>query len=158
MVTGPGPGAAAHAARPSAGPRARGALAAAVIGLAAAGAAIVGLVKTTAHTTAVVSSAKTITASPRIPLTGPELVALTGRPAEYGPLADPQRRAACLRILGYPETVPVLGARTLGPGDATTVVLVLAGRGPDDLVGLQVRAECGTGPGGLVGKTSVRRS
>ena len=47
------------------------------------------------------SSITVVAAAADIPLSDPQLVALLTRSPDYGPLADPQRRASCLDGLGY---------------------------------------------------------
>ncbi len=87
------------------------------------------------------TSARTITATPELPLPPAELVALAAQPWDAGPLADPQRRASCLAGLGYPSA-NVLGARTMPVSGRPAVVLVLSGDGAGDLRAVAVRPDC----------------
>jgi hypothetical protein len=101
------------------------------------------------------TSARTITAAPRIPLSAAELVALTGQDAELGTLADNRRRAACLADIGHPGAAGVLGARELTVAGRAAIVLVLAGARPGDLVAVAVEPDCGDKRGTAVARTTV---
>ncbi|GAY18667.1 hypothetical protein [Mycobacterium sp. shizuoka-1] len=148
---------AAHARHPVA----RGRLVAAAVGagaaLVAAGIGTAALMKTTGSTASTLTSASLITVTPTMPITGRELNALVARSPDFGPLADPKRRAACLSALGYAGSVQVLGAQTLQVDGRPAVVLVLPGDQPDVLVGVAVAANCSSVDTGLIADTTVRR-
>jgi hypothetical protein len=157
----PGPaaaGGAAHAARPPANTRR---LVAALVGaaalLAAIGIGTAALLRSPGPTRSAVTSANTITVAPTIPLSGRELAALVDRSPDFGPLADPKRRAACLSGLGYPSSVQVLGAEPLRVDGRPAVVLVLPGERPGDLVALAVAPSCSAVDTGLIADTTARR-
>ena len=157
----PGPvaaGAAAHAARPPANTRR---LVAALVGAAALVAAIgigtAALLRSPGATRSAVTSARTITVAPTVPLSGRELAALVDRSPDFGSLADPTRRAACLSGLGYPGSVQVLGAEPLHVDGRPAVVLVLPGEQPGDLVALAVAPSCSAVDTGLIADTTARR-
>ena len=105
--------------------------------------------------TSTATSARTITAAPRIPLSAAELVDLTGRAAELGTLGDHRRRAACLADVGHPGAVGVLGARELTVAGRAAIVPVLPGARPGDLVAVAVEPECGNTRGAAVARTTV---
>lgn len=92
---------------------------------------------------------------PTVPLTGPQLVGLLSAPPQYGLLADPQRRGACLEGLGHPG-VPVLGARPVDMGGRPAVLLLLPADATDVLA-VVVDAGCHRAHGGLLAETVVRR-
>lgn len=94
---------------------------------------------------------------PTVPLTGPELAGLLSAPPEYGPLADPGRRAGCLEGLGHPASTPVLGARTVTMGGRPAVVLLLPARTASDVVAVVVDAGCHAAHSGLLAETVVKR-
>lgn len=149
---------AAHAARPPARNRrlvAAGIGAAAV--LAAVGVGTTALLRSNDSTHSALTSAETITVTPTIPLTSRDLVALVGRSPDFGPLADPKKRSSCLTGLGYPGSQQVLGAEQLQIDGQPTILLVLAGENPDELVALAVAPTCSSVTTGLVADTTVRR-
>nr|WP_090346666.1 hypothetical protein [Mycolicibacterium malmesburyense]CRL79271.1 hypothetical alanine rich protein [Mycolicibacterium malmesburyense] len=96
-------------------------------------------------------------ARPSVPLTGPQLVGLLATPPEYGPLSDPDRRAACLEGLGRSATTPVLGAEAVDMGGRPAVVLLLPGQAADDVVAVVVDAGCRAAHSGLLAETVVKR-
>src|SRR5258705_5416331 len=59
-----------------------------------------------------------------LPLSNPQIVGLLSRSPDYGPLADPERRASCLAGLGYSAATAALGAK---PGGTAGGALVLLG-------------------------------
>ncbi len=158
VAPGPVAGAAAHAARPPANARR---LVAAVVGatalLAAIGIGTAALLHPPGSNRSAVTSAHTITVAPTVPLSGRELAALVDRSPDFGSLADPKRRAACLSGLGYPGSVQVLGAEPLHVDGRPAVVLVLPGERPGDLVALAVAPSCSAVDTGLIADTTVRR-
>jgi hypothetical protein len=95
--------------------------------------------------------------SPTVPLTVPQLIGLLSTPPDYGPLADPQRRAACLEGLGHPATTPVLGARPLAMDGRHPAVLLLLPTDADDVRAVVVDAGCHAAHKGLLAETVVRR-
>jgi hypothetical protein len=148
-----------HAARPG---RPHYRLAAAACGLLAAVAALVvggnALVKDPSQAgSAGPASASLITVDPRVPLTAGELSALVHRAPDFGDLADPKRRASCLNGLGYPGSMQVLGAAPVQVNGNATIVLVLPGDHPDELVALAVRPNCSSMGTGLIADTTVTR-
>jgi hypothetical protein len=105
-------------------------------------------------------SAEQITA-PRpaadLPLPDDEILALTSRPPDYGPLADPRRRASCLTALGFPATVAPLGARPVDMHGTPAVLLLLPGARTDDVVAIVVGAGCDAAHPGLLANATLRR-
>lgn len=158
VAPGPAAGGAAHAARPPANTRRLvAALAGAAAVLAAIGIGTAALLRSPGTTGSTVTSAHTMTVTPTVPLSGRELAALVDRSPDFGPLADPKRRAACLSALGYPGSVQVLGAQQLQVDGRPAVVLVLPGERPGDLVALAVAPNCSAVDTGLIADTTVRR-
>lgn len=100
-----------------------------------------------------VSTAPTVA----IPLSVPEMLALLDRPADFGSLADPQRRASCLSGLGYPPSARVLGARPIQAGRHSGLLLLLPGEQAGTVVALAVAANCSSVDTGLFADTTVRR-
>lgn len=148
----------AHAARPT-GQHRR--LVAAVIGaaavLAAAGVGTTALLRSDDAAPSALTSANMITVTPTVPLTSRDLVALVGRSPDFGPLADESKRASCLTGLGYPSTQQILGAEPVLIDGKPTIVLVLPGDRPEELVALAVAPTCSSVTTGLVADTTVRR-
>lgn len=153
-VTGAPSGPAAHAARPWAARFWLLALAATTIGL--AGAVIAGLRADPDSALNSVSSARSITVTPTLPLPPAELVALIEQPPDAGPLVDPARRTACLAGLGYPSAT-VLGARVVPVNDRPAVVFVLAGEHPTELRAVAVWTDCGVDRTGLIAEQILPR-
>ena len=156
--------AAAHAVRGSL-PRSRrlqrlGALAGLFAAVVAVGLGAVMLIRPQLSATSAGPTAEHITVSPPprdIPLSDPQIVGLlTDRP-DYGPLADPQRRASCLNGLGYPATTKVLGARPVDMQGRPAVLMVLPGDTPKALVALVVEPNCSSADTALLADTVVRR-
>ena len=149
---------AAHARRPAIR---TGRLVAAGVGvvavLAAVGVGTAALLKSAGPTASTLTSASLITVTPKMPISSRELNALVARSPDFGPLADPKRRAACLSALGYPGSVQVLGAETLQVDGQPAIVLVLPGDQPDVLIGVTVAATCSSVDTGLIADTTVRR-
>jgi len=157
-VTPASTGPAAHARRPAIR---RGRLIAAGAGVAAVLAAVglgtAALLKSTGPAASTLTSASLITVTPRMPISSRELNGLIARSPDFGPLADPKRRAACLSALGYSGSVQVLGAQTLQVDGKPAIVLVLPGDQPDVIVGVTVSANCSSVDTGLIADTTVRR-
>lgn len=151
----------AHAARPGARP-AR--VAAAVAGLAAAAAAIglgtAALIAAPGPAPSSPTTAQHITVSRApavIPLSDAQILALLDTPPDYGPLADPGRRAACLSGLGYPTSARVLGAQPVQITGHPGVLLVLAGDTPNTVRALAVAPSCNSANTGLLADRVVPR-
>jgi hypothetical protein len=96
--------------------------------------------------------------APPIPLSGPQIAGLLHRAPDFGPLADPQRRASCLSGLGYASSVPVLGAQPVQMGERRGELLVLAADAPSDLIALVVQPNCNSADTGLIADTQIPRS
>jgi hypothetical protein len=92
-----------------------------------------------------------------LPLPEPEIVGLLSRAPDYGPLADPQQRAACLSGLGHSAATPVLGARPVDMHGRPAVLMVLAADTPRKLLALVVAPNCNSAHGGLLANTLVTR-
>jgi hypothetical protein len=92
-----------------------------------------------------------------IPLSDQQILALLNREADFGPLADPQRRASCLRGLGYPATARVLGARPVEVAARQAVLLVLPGDTPGVVTALAVAPTCSSADTGLLADRIVNR-
>lgn len=92
-----------------------------------------------------------------LPLSEPEILELLDRRPEYGPLADPARRAGCLTALGYPAATSVLGAREITVNGHPAVVLLLPGTPAGTIVALAVAPHCSSAETGLLADTTVRR-
>lgn len=93
-----------------------------------------------------------------IPLSRPEIFGLLHRPPDYGPLADPQRRASCLAGLGYPASTQVLGAQTVDINARPGVLLVLPGDPSGTLAVFAVAPNCSAADTGLLADTRVPRA
>ena len=158
VAPGPATAGAAHAARPPAQTRR---LVAAVVGaaavLAAVGIGTTALLRSSSTATSPRTTANTITVTPRVPLSDRELAALVGRNPDFGPLADPKRRAACLTGLGYPGSLQVLGAEQTQVEGRPAVLLVLPGDRDTELVAIAVAPNCSAVSTGLIAETTVRR-
>ncbi len=100
----------------------------------------------------------TVSRPPRdIPLSDPQLVALLSRSPDYGPLADPQRRASCLDGLGYSAMTRVLGAQPVDMYGQPAVLMLLPGETPTRVVALVVEPDCSSAHTGLLANTVVTR-
>jgi hypothetical protein len=139
-----------------------------VVGLAAGiGAAVVGavvggvmLTREPAPTRPAGPTAEKITVSRSpadLPLSEPQIVGLLSRSPDYGPLADPQRRASCLSGLGYSAATAVLGAQPVDMHGRPAVLMVLAADTPRTLLVLVVEAGCSSAHTGLLANTLVTR-
>jgi hypothetical protein len=93
-----------------------------------------------------------------IPLSDQQIVDLLDEKPDFGPLADPQRRASCLAGLGYPPAARVLGARTVQIAGRPAVVLVLPGdTGTTTVTALAVAFSCSSVDTGLLADRIVDR-
>jgi hypothetical protein len=154
---------AAHAVRPGRHPRPARVIAA-VAGLAAAAVAVwlgtAALIAAPESTPSRPTTAQQITVSRppmMIPLSDQQILALLDHKPDYGPLADPQRRASCLSGLGYSAATVVLGARPIGIAGRAAVLLVLPGDTPDSVTALAVASTCSSGNTGLLADRIVNR-
>lgn len=93
----------------------------------------------------------------QIPLSDPQILALLDRKPDYGPLADPQRRASCLDGLGYPVAAQVLGAQPIEIAGRTAVLLVLSGDIAGTMTALAVAPTCSSLNTGLLADRVVDR-
>ncbi|MBV9722055.1 MAG: hypothetical protein JO082_09070, partial [Mycobacterium sp.] len=92
-----------------------------------------------------------------IPLSDQQILALLSRKPDFGPLTDPQRRASCLRGLGYPATDRVLGARPILVAGRQAVLVVLPGDTPGTVTALAVAPTCSAADTGLLADRIVNR-
>jgi hypothetical protein len=140
-------------------------LAAAVAGLAAvaalAGFGTYALLHAPGQVASTPESLQYITATPEVPLSDAEVLALLRQPPDYGRLADPVRRASCLSGLGYPATATVLGARQVEVDGEHGVLLVLSRDDDDDpddsVAAVAVAQRCSAADTGLLAERLVRR-
>ncbi|OBG85995.1 hypothetical protein A5699_22465 [Mycobacterium sp. E802] len=120
------------------------------------------LLRPPATTTSTLTSVGRISVSPPrtdIGLPESQILGLLSAPADLGPLADPQHRAACLRALGYPPGVQILGARPHDVAGRRGVLMLLpaADGPPSAAVALVVAADCDGGRAGLLARTVLNR-
>jgi hypothetical protein len=104
-------------------------------------------------------TAKSIAVSrpPRnIPLSDPQIVGLLSHDPDYGPLADPARRASCLSGLGY-SGATVLGAQPVDMHGRPGVLMLMPGDTPHAIVALVVEPNCSSADTGLLADTVVTR-
>ncbi|OMC34141.1 hypothetical protein A5740_10935 [Mycobacterium sp. GA-1841] len=157
-----------EALRAAPGPPARRwKLLAALAGVSAAVVAIVVgsvmLLRAPATTTSTLTSLGQISVSPprtAIDLPDSQVLGLLSAPSDFGPLTDPQHRAACLQALGYPPDVQILGARRHGMGGQPGVLMLLpAADQPtaDAVIALVVAADCDGSQAGLLARTVINR-
>ncbi|ORB64894.1 hypothetical protein [Mycobacterium scrofulaceum] len=92
-----------------------------------------------------------------IPLSAEEIVGLLSQRPDYGPLADPVRRASCLTGLGYPASTQVLGARRVEINARPGVVLVVPADTPRSLAVYAVALNCNAADTGLLANTQIPR-
>ncbi len=92
-----------------------------------------------------------------IPLSDQQILALLNQKPDFGPLADPQRRASCLRGLGYPATARVLAARPVEVAGRQALLLVLPGDTPDAVAALAVSPTCSSADTGLLADRIINR-
>ncbi len=151
----------AHSARPRIRPaRLAAAVAGAGAALAAIGVGTVALLHTPEPTPSTPATAQHITVSTPpmvIPLSQDEILELLNKTPDYGPLADPSRRASCLGGLGYPASARVLGARPIDINARPGVLLVLPADTPDKLAVFAVALDCSAADTGLLANTQIPR-
>jgi hypothetical protein len=92
-----------------------------------------------------------------VPLSNPQIVGLLSRSPDYGPLADPERRASCLSGLGYSPATAVLGAQPVDMHGRPAVLMVLAADTPGPVLVLVVEPGCNSAHTGLLASTRVTR-
>lgn len=92
-----------------------------------------------------------------MPLTDRQIIELLTRPATFGPLTDPGRRASCLQGLGYATDTPVLGATTVESTGAPHVLLLLPAAAPESMMALLVTAGCNATDAGLIADAAIAR-
>ncbi len=90
-----------------------------------------------------------------IPLSDQQILALLDREPDFGPLADPRRRASCLSGLGYPANARVLGARAVDIAGHPAVLLLLPADAPGALRALAVAPTCSAANTGLSADRTV---
>jgi len=130
---------------------------AAVVGAALGG---VALTRDPAPTRPAGPTAESITVSRppgHVPLSDPQIVGLLSQSPDYGPLADPQRRASCLSGLGYSAATAVLGGQRVDMRGRPAVLMVLAADTPRTLLVLVVEPGCSSAHTGLLANTLVTR-
>jgi hypothetical protein len=130
---------------------------------AAAGAVGLGtaaLIATPTSTPSELITAQQITVSRppiQIPWSDPQLLALLDRKPDYGPLADPHRRASCLAGLGYPVAAQILGAQPIEIAGRAAVLLLLSGDTSGTVTVLAVAPTCSSLNTGRVADRVVNR-
>ncbi|MGX9788777.1 hypothetical protein [Mycobacterium sp. MMS18-G62] len=92
-----------------------------------------------------------------MPLSDPQIIQLLSSNPDYGSLADPQRRAACVSSLGYPADTTVLGAQPVDVGGKAGVLILLPADTPKTVLALVVDANCSPAHTGLLAHTVVTR-
>jgi hypothetical protein len=92
-----------------------------------------------------------------VPLSNPQIVGLLSRTPDYGPLADPERRASCLSGLGYSAATAVLGAQPVDMHGRPAVLMVVAADTPGTVLVLVVEPGCNSAHTGLLASTRVTR-
>ncbi|KAA1246025.1 hypothetical protein F0Q45_23680 [Mycobacterium simiae] len=95
------------------------------------------------------------TPPPTIPLSQDQILELLRHAPDYGPLADPSRRASCLNGLGYPASTLILGAQPVDINARPGVVLVVPGDTPDHVAVYAVALNCSAADTGLLASTTV---
>jgi hypothetical protein len=93
----------------------------------------------------------------RMPLSDAQILELLASSPDYGPLADPQRRASCLSGLGYPADTTVLGARPVDVDGTAGLLILLPADTPRAVLALVVEPNCSSAHTGLVAHTAVTR-
>ena len=97
-----------------------------------------------------------------IPLSQPQIRGLLDHNPDFGPpggpLEDAPRRASCLRGLGYPSSVSVLGAQPIEVNSRPAMLLVLPADTPNDLAVFAVALNCSAVDNGLLASTQIPRS
>jgi hypothetical protein len=92
-----------------------------------------------------------------LPLSDPQIVDLLSRSPDYGPLADPERRASCLSGLGYSAATAILGAQRVDMHGRPAVLMVLPADTPKTVLVLVVQPGCNSAHTGLLANTLVTR-
>ena len=154
------PAGGAHSARPGARPLRTVAAAAGFCAvLAAVGFGTVALLRVPESAPSTSVTAEHITVSPPtvIPLSHDEILGLLNRTPDYGPFADPARRASCLSGLGYPASTPVLGARPIEINARPGVLLLLPADTPHGVAAYAVALNCSAADTGLLANTQIPR-
>ncbi|MGV0810621.1 hypothetical protein ABQF34_01525 [Mycolicibacterium boenickei] len=140
-----------------------GAVAGTCAGIAATVVGGVVLLRPPGQAPSTVTSLGQITVSPprsTIGLSESQLQGLLSQPADLGPLADPQRRIACLAALGYPAGARVLGARPLEVAGRPGVVLLVPPNSPTTagtVDAVVVAADCDSGHAAVLARTVIER-
>jgi hypothetical protein len=132
-------------------------VAAAVVGVVIGG---LMLMRDPAPTRSAGPTAESITVSrpaTELPLSGPQLAGLLSHRPDYGPLADPQRRADCLSGLGYSAATAVLGARQVDMHGRPAVLMLLPADTAGMVLALVVEPDCNSAHTGLLANTLVTR-
>ncbi|OBF38128.1 hypothetical protein A5724_10355 [Mycobacterium sp. ACS1612] len=132
------------------------------VGAALVGAAVGALMLTRppAPTWSMGPTAERITVSrpaTELPLPTSQITALLTQAPDWGPLADPGRRAACLSELGYAATTPVLGARPVDMDGRPGILMLLPAHSPGTVLALVVAPDCTAGHTGLLANTLLAR-
>ena len=100
----------------------------------------------------------TVSRPPRsIPLSDPQILGLLSHDPDYGPLADPQRRASCLSGLGYPGAATVLGAQPVDMHGRPGILLLMPADTPRAVAARVVDPNCNSAHTGLLADTVVTR-
>ena len=105
-------------------------------------------------------SAESITVSrpaTDLPLSDPQIIGLLASSPDYGPLADPRRRASCLSGLGYSPATAVLGARPVDIHGRPAVLILLPADTSTMVRALVVAPYCDAAHTGLLANTLVTR-
>jgi hypothetical protein len=100
----------------------------------------------------------TVSRAPQhMPLSDSQILELLSSSPNYGPLADPQRRASCLSGLGYSADTTVLGARPIDVDGRAGVLILLPADTPKAVLALVVEPNCSSAHTGLLAHTAVTR-
>ena len=100
----------------------------------------------------------TVSRAPQqMPLSDAQILELLSSSPDYGPLADPQRRASCLSGLGYSADTTVLGARPVNVDGTAGVLILLPADTPKGVLALVVEPNCSSAHTGLLAHTAVTR-
>ncbi|CDO08020.1 hypothetical protein C1S82_18155 [Mycolicibacterium cosmeticum] len=149
----------AHAARPLRWRRTALVCGVAAV-LAGLGLGAVALSDTSAPPRSAGPTAQQITVAHRpapMPLSRADILALLGRPADLGALAEPQRWAACLRGLRRDPAQPILGATPVTVAGRPAVVVVFPGTRPTDVQAVTLDTGCDAAHGATLAETTLPR-
>ncbi|MDZ4265044.1 MAG: hypothetical protein U1D00_04945 [Mycobacterium sp.] len=91
------------------------------------------------------------------PVSDTELQAALSEVADLGPLADAQRRAACLAGPGHSPAPEVLGGRQLEVSGRPAVLLLIPGEPPGQVLALAVEPDCSAADTGLIAERVLPR-